>query len=143
MTGLITPALRGASVRTPDLPALHHSCPQHHAQQLQQRLVTDTFLDRLHQLLVRNHGKQSAMSVPGHPPAAPRALIDEHLQGIVRRPLRAEPETARQEIGLEDRLEHDLHRRLHDPVTNSRNGQRPLLARTEPGWSGMRSAASS
>ena len=27
-----------------------------------------------------------------HPPAAPPALIDEHLQGIVRRPPRAEPE---------------------------------------------------
>ena len=29
-----------------------------------------------------------------------------------------EPERARQEVGLEDRLEHDLHRRLHDPVTD-------------------------
>src|SRR5690349_11741250 len=47
--------------------------------------------------------KQLAMSVPGHPPAAPRALVDEHLQGIVRRPPRAEPEAARQEISLEDR----------------------------------------
>ena len=53
-----------------------------------------------------------------HPPAAPRALIDEHLQGIVRRPLRAEPEAAVQEVRLEDRLEHDLHRGLHDPVPN-------------------------
>ena len=58
-----------------------------------------------------------------------QALIDEHLQGIVRRPPRAEPEAARQEIRLEDRLEHDLHRGLHDPVANRRNRQRPLLAR--------------
>ena len=41
---------------------------------------------------------------------------------------RAEPETARQHVGFEDRLEHDLHRRLHDPVTHRRDRQRPLFA---------------
>jgi hypothetical protein len=60
------------------------------------------------------------MSLPG--------LIDEDLQGIARRPLRAEPETARQEIRLEDRLEHDLHRGLHDPVADRGDRQRPALA---------------
>jgi site-specific DNA recombinase len=123
------PALRGAGIRAPDLPVLHHSRPQHGAQQLQERLVTDTFLDRLHQLVVRNRGKAVRDVRLDHPPAAPRALVNEHLQGIVRRPPRAEPEAARQEIGLEDRLEHDLHRGLHDPVTNRRNRQRPLLPR--------------
>jgi len=44
------------------------------------------------------------------------------LQGIVRRPPRAEPETNRQEVRLEDRLEHDLQRGLHDPVTDRRDG---------------------
>ena len=41
------------------------------------------------------------------------------LQRIVRRALRAEPETARGEIRLKDRLEHDLQRGLprcgHEP----------------------------
>ena len=48
-------------------------------------------------------------------------------------PLRAEPETARGEIGLEDRLEHDLHRGLHDAVANRGNRQRPLLGRSRLG----------
>src|SRR5271157_242059 len=76
-------------------------------------------------------------SVPGsgsdvrlhHPPATLPGLINEHLQGVVRRPPRAEPEAARQEVRLEDRLKHDLRRSLHDPVTNSGNRQRPLLIR--------------
>ncbi len=123
------PALRGAGVRTPDLTVLHHPCPQHRAQQLQDRLVTDAFLYRLHQLLMRNRGKAARDVRLDHPPAAPRALVNEHLQGILLRPPRAEPEADRQEACLEDRLEHDLHRGLHDPVTDRRNRQRPLLAR--------------
>ena len=43
---------------------------------------------------------------------------------------RPEPERTRQHVRLEDRLEHDLHRGLHDPVPNRRNRQRPLLRRT-------------
>ena len=123
------PALRGPGDRPLDLPVLHHPGAQHHAQELQDGLVADAFLHRLHQLLVRNRGKAARDVRLDYPPAALPALIDEYLQGIVRRPLRAEPETARQEIRLEDRLEHDLHRGLHDPVTNRRNRQRPLLAR--------------
>ena len=69
-----------------------------------------------------------------HPPAAPPALVDEHLQGVVRRALRAEPETARQEVRLEDRLEHDLHRGFHDTITDRRNRQRTPLARTGLGY---------
>src|SRR5712671_6881927 len=122
MTGLITPPC-AAPVSG------RRTCPQHRAQQLQDRLVTDAFLYRLHQLFVRNRGKAACDVRLDHPPAALRALIDEHLQGILLRPLRAEPETARQEARLEDRLKHDLHRGRHDPVTDRRNGQRPLLAR--------------
>ena len=67
------------------------------------------------------------MSVPGHPPPSLPGLIDEDLQGIVRRPPRAEPEAARQEVRLEDRLKHDLHRGLHNPVTHRGDRQRPAL----------------
>ena len=89
---------------------------------------TDAFLDRLHQLVMRNRLKAVGDVRLHHPPAAPPGLIDEDLEGVVRRAFRAEPETARQQVRLEDRLEHDLHRGLHDPVTNRRNRQRPLLA---------------
>jgi hypothetical protein len=37
------------------------------------------------------------------------------------------PKLKRQEIGLEDRLEHDLHRSLRDPVTDRGDRQRPAL----------------
>ena len=77
------PALRGARVRSPDLPVLHHPRAQHSAQQLQDRLVADAFLGRLHQLIVRNRGKAARDVRLCHPPAAPRALLDEHLQGIL------------------------------------------------------------
>jgi hypothetical protein len=40
-----------------------------------------------------------------------------------------EPERAVQHVGLEDRLEHDLERRLHDPVGHRGDRQRPLLDR--------------
>lgn len=51
------------------------------------------------------------------PPApTPEGLIEEDLQGIVGRPLRAKPEAARPEVGFEDRLNDDLYRRLHDAV---------------------------
>ena len=122
-------ALRGPGDRPPKLPVLHHPRAQHRPQELQDRLVADAFLHRLHQLLMRNRRKAIGDVRLDHPPATPPALIDEHLQGIVRRPPRAEPETNRQEIRLEDRLEHDLQRGLHDPVTNRGNRKRPLLTR--------------
>lgn len=49
-----------------------------------------------------------------HPPPTPPRLVNEDLQGIVRGPFRAKPKRALQKIGLEDRLERDLERRLVD-----------------------------
>lgn len=63
------------------------------------------------------------------PSPTPPGLIDQDLEGIVRAALGPEPEKARQHVRLEDRLEHDLQRRLHDAVTNRRNRQGPLLRR--------------
>ena len=45
----------------------------------------------------------------------------------MRRPPRAEPEAARPQARLEDRLKHDLQRGLHDPVPNRRDRKRPVL----------------
>jgi hypothetical protein len=105
----------------PNLPVLHDPRAQDHPQELQDGLVAHPFLDRLHQPVVRNRREAVGDVRLHHPPAAPRLLVHEHLQGIMRRPPRAEPEGARQEVRLEDRLEHDLHSGLHDPVANRRN----------------------
>jgi Recombinase/Resolvase, N terminal domain/Recombinase zinc beta ribbon domain len=111
----------------PQCPAFHHPGPQQRADQGQDGPVADAFPDGLHQPVMRNRRK-TAGDVGFHDPAAaPPGLINEYLQGIVRRAPRAEPETARQEVRLEDRLEHDLRGSLHDPVADSRNRQRPLL----------------
>ena len=45
----------------------------------------------------------------------------------MRRTLRAKAETARQEVGLKDRLHRQLQRRLHDAVADRRNRERALL----------------
>ena len=47
-----------------------------------------------HQLLMRNRLETVGDIRLDHPPSAPPGLIDEHLQGIVRGPSRAEPERA-------------------------------------------------
>src|SRR5215468_10206818 len=111
------------------LPELHHPGAQHGAQELQHGLVAYTFLHRLHQLVVRNRRKTAGDVRLHHPPPSPPALIEKHLQGIVRRPPRAEPEAGWQEARLEDRLEHDLRCGLHDPVADRGDRQRPLFIR--------------
>src|ERR1700691_1197324 len=79
---------------------------------------------------MRNRLK-TARDVGFHDPAAALpGLIDEYLKGIVRRAPRAEPEAARQEVRLKDRLERDFRGGLHDAVADSRDRQRPLLAGT-------------
>jgi DNA invertase Pin-like site-specific DNA recombinase len=121
------PALRRASDAAPQRPSLHHSSAQHAAQERQDSPVADAFLDRLHQPGVGNRLKTVGDVGLHHPAATPPALIDEHLQGIVRRPPGAKPKRAVQHVGLEDRLEHDPQGRLHDPVAHRGDRQRPLL----------------
>ena len=123
-------ALRSTGHATPQRPALHHPGPQQRADQGENSLVADAFLNRLHQTAVWNRLKTARDVGFHHPAATPPGLVNEHLKGIVRRPPRAEPEAARQEVRLEDRLEHDLQRGLHDTVADSRNRQRPLLIRS-------------
>src|SRR6476659_7309418 len=101
-------ALWRARHRAPHLPLFHHPCTQDHPQQFENGLVTDAFLDRLHQLLARNRRKAIGDIRLDHPPATPPGLINEHLQPIVRTTFRTEPERARQHVRLEHRLQHDL-----------------------------------
>ena len=127
------PTLWRASHAAPQRPALHHPGAQQRAHQTEHGPVADAFLDRLHQPGVRNRLKTVGDIRLHHPAAAPPGLVNEHLQGIVRRPPRAKPKGAVQHVGFEDRLEHDPHRRLHDPVTHRGNRQRPLLTATRLG----------
>jgi hypothetical protein len=115
------PTLGRPGDTTPHRPALHHPGAQDAAHQTEQRTVTDTFLDRLETL--GDIGLH-------HPAASPPGLVDEYLQGIMRRPARSEPKRAVEHVGFEDRLEHDLHRRLHDPVTHRGDRQRPPFVPT-------------
>ncbi len=120
-------ALGGPGHLPPNLAVLHDPGAQDLPQELEDGLVNDAFLDRLHQLPVRNRRKATGDVRLDHPPAAPPSLIDDDLEGVVRRPLRAEPETARQEVRLENRFKHDLQGGLHDPVANRGDRKGPVL----------------
>jgi hypothetical protein len=63
------------------------------------------------------------------PHLAPVDRRPDRLQSVVGRTLRAEPVAGGQEVGLEDRLEHDPRRRHHHPVGHRGNPERPELAR--------------
>ena len=67
-----------------------------------------------------------------HPAPAPPGLIDEDLQGIVRRPLRAEPKLHGRKSASKIGSSTIFTRGLHDPVTDRGDRQRPLLVR--PGF---------
>jgi site-specific DNA recombinase len=77
-------ALRSPGHLPPHLPVFHHPGAQHHPQEFQDALVADAFLDRLHQLVMRNRRKAVGDVRLDHPPPPLPALIDEHLQAIVR-----------------------------------------------------------
>jgi hypothetical protein len=72
--------------------------------------------------------KQSDTSASS-PAGAPVGFDPDDLKGLVGRTSRAEPETDRAEVGLEDRFEDDLGRRHHHPVTHTRDTQWPGLTR--------------
>ena len=78
----------------------------------------------------RGRSRQSSLDVSvEHPHPAPVGRRPDRLQGLMGRALRAEPETAPEEVGLEDRFEHDLRCRHHHPVSHSRDAERPGLPR--------------
>ena len=83
-------ALWRAADAAPDRPFLHHPRTQQRAQQLEDLAVDDPFLDRLHQPFVRDRLKAVGDVRLDQPAPAPVALIEDELQGIVRRPPRLE-----------------------------------------------------
>src|SRR6266540_3769229 len=122
--------LRRTGHAAPDRALLHHPRAQQRAHQLEQLAVTDPLLNRRNQPVVRNRLETRSDVRLYHPAPASPGLIDQDLQGIVRRASRAKPERALEEVGLEDRLDRRLQRRLHDPVADSGDRKRPLLRRT-------------
>jgi site-specific DNA recombinase len=76
-------ALRGSGHLSTHQALLHHSGAQHRPQELEHRLIADTFLDCLHQLFMRNRRKALGDVRLDHPPPAPPGLINEYLQGVV------------------------------------------------------------
>src|SRR5215218_2219962 len=120
-------ALRGSGRSAGDRAVLHDAGAQHAAHQVQEPAVDDTFLDGRRQTVVRDRLKTAGDVRLDHPLPAPPCLVDEDLEGVVRRLARAKPERARQEVRFKDRLEHDPRCGLHDAITHRRDRQRPPL----------------
>ena len=103
--------------------------PQPTPQQLQQPPVDDPAFDLRHQgVVVDVVEARFDVSVEYPHPARVRCPADS-FEGLMCRPFRSEPETHRLEVGFEDRLEHNLRRCHHHPVSHSRDAQRAGLTR--------------
>jgi hypothetical protein len=122
-------ALRSPGTAAPDRPILHHPGAQHRAHELQEMAVADPFLDRRHQPVMRNRLVTVSDVRLDHPAPALPGFVDHDLERVVCRAPGPKPKRARQEVGFEYRLDDDLRRRLHDPITQRRDRKRtPLLA---------------
>ena len=69
-----------------------------------------------------------------HPDPTLVGHLSDGFEGLVRRSLRAEPETHWVEIGFEDRLKDDLRCRHDHPIGNRGNAEWPGLARLARLW---------
>jgi Recombinase zinc beta ribbon domain len=121
--------LRGTRLHLRDDPALERPRPQPTSEQLDHPSVPHAPLHLSDQRVVVD-GVEARLDVGVEHPCL--ALIGRHtdsLQGLLGGAFRAEPETDRAEVGLEDRLEHDLGGRHHHPVAHRRDTQRPGLTR--------------
>jgi site-specific DNA recombinase len=78
------PALRRAGHRPTNVAVLHHPGTQNRAHEPQDALVTHAFLDRLHQLVVRNRRETVSDVRLDHPPPTSPGLIDDDLQSVER-----------------------------------------------------------
>src|SRR6266545_2499424 len=94
--------LRRTGHAAPDRALLHHPRAQQRTHQLEQLAVTDPLLNRRHQAVVRNRLETRSDVRLYHPAPASPGLIDQDLQGIVRRASRAKPERALEAVGPED-----------------------------------------
>jgi hypothetical protein len=89
-------ALWSSGHLAPHLTIAHHPATQHRAQQPEHGLVANAFLNRLHQLLMRNRRKAVGDIRFHHPPTTSPRLVHEDLQGVVLTAFGPEPERTRQ-----------------------------------------------
>jgi site-specific DNA recombinase len=113
-------ALRGARFDRRHDPALEHPHSQPTAQQLEHPPITHPPLNLSQESVVIDFVKAAANVGVERPllPAPGDGLADR-LQRVMRRQPRPEPVASREEVGFEDRLEHDLRRRHHHPIGHS------------------------
>src|SRR5664279_57130 len=83
-----------------------------------------------------------------HPLIRPRGVDEEPhlLDGVLGSASGPESIRGRTEVRLEDRLEHELDRRLHDPVAHRRDAQAselPRALRDQPLTCGQRTVGAS
>ena len=116
--GAKPPHLGACRYRPGALFRIHHPCGKEGPQEFEDLAVADAFFHRLHQPVVRYRLKTRGNVRLDHLPSTPPRLIDEDLEGIVRRALGSEPETTGLKVSLKDRLDDRLQCRLHDAVTN-------------------------
>jgi len=128
------PALGCAGDRPPHRSVLHHPGAQEGAQQCEDLAVADALGERGHQPVVRDRREAVGDVRLCHPTPAPKGLVDDDLQGVVRCPLGPEPEAARQHVRLEDRLKDDLHGGLHNPVADRGDRERSQLVPARLGY---------
>ena len=108
-------------------PALEHPRPQPTPQQLQHPPVAHPPLDLSEQRVVIDLVKTALDVGVEHPRLAPVDRRPDRLQGVMGRQPGPKPVAGREEVGFEDRLEHDPRRRHHHPIGHTRDTERPQL----------------
>ncbi len=118
------PALRRPRDRLLEHPVDHHPGLQPLPDQLERAPVRDPPLHQTHHHVVVDGPEEVRDVELDRPHKAFRERNPDRFQRVGRRPLRPIPIRARQKFSLKDRLTHDLHRRLHDPVAHRGDAQR-------------------
>ena len=109
-------------------PVVQHPCPQPQPKQLEHPSVRDPLADQREQSLVVDLAEE-VLDVGLEDEGSSLDEADpDPLQGVDGRTLRAEPEAAGQEVGLEDGFEDELRCLLDHPVLDRRDAQWPLRA---------------
>ena len=116
------PALRGPCDRPHELALGQHSCLQPLTDQLEHPPVRHPLFEHRQQPLVIDAAEEISGCRPPRPSSPGDEAHTEPLDRLGRRPSRPEPVRGIAEVGLEDRLEHELRRLLHHPVADRRDG---------------------
>ena len=119
------PALRGPGDRLPDHPVLHHPCLEPQTQQLR-KPAGPTPAQRPGQAASAGQTRRKSCECqPLRPTPGRVGTRPECSQGLQRRPAGTKAIRDLQEVGLENRLQHQPRGLLTDPVTDRRDPERP------------------